>query len=174
MHDSFPDRPDLVRKIYEDIRPLYRDDGHYWLQSASYEIEYGSDIDVAENHLKQAEALMPHSDQVQTAMAHLLMKKAASAGTSAIAQELKDEGLQILRAQMADTASVTLHPLHIFGSQMITYIRRWIRLDERSDQFRAVHEELRRAVPDHLRGHPDLRRLLEDLKRAELEPIVKR
>jgi len=57
LQSLFLQRPDLVRNIYDEIRPLYRDDGHYWLQYASYEIEYGSEMDLAENHLKQAAAL---------------------------------------------------------------------------------------------------------------------
>ena len=57
---------------------------------------------------------------------------------------------------------------------MITYIKRWVPPGERSEQFRAVHDELRRSIPEHLCSHPDLRRLLEDLKRAELDTAIVR
>lgn len=173
LHSLFLQRPDLVRKVYDEIRPLYRDDGHYWLQYASYEIEYGSEMDLAENHLKQAAALMPRNDQVDTATAHLLMKKAVEAPTAAAADSLQQDALKILRAQMGGSKTATLHPLHIFGSQMISYIRRWIAPRDQAQWFREVHEELRRAIPDYLRDHAELKRLLEDIKRAELTTVTR-
>jgi hypothetical protein len=172
LHTMFSNRPDLVRNIYEAIKPFYRDDGHYWLQYGSYEIEYGDNIDVAENYIGQADALLPHNRQVQTATAHLLMKKAATAQTAAAAKPLMEEAVALLRLQMMDPR-VSLHPLHIFGSQMITYIRRWVPLNLRSESFRDVHDELRRSIPDHLRTHPELARLIEDLKRSELETVIR-
>jgi len=174
LHSLFAQRPDLVRKIYDDIRPLYRDDGHYWLQCASYEIEYGSQMDLAENHLKQAAALMPHNDQVETATAHLWLKMAADAPNGVAAETLMQDALKILRAQMGGSKTATLHPLHIFGSQMISYIRRWVAPRDQAEWFQDIHEELRRAIPDYLRDHFELKRLLEDIKRAELNTVTRR
>lgn len=174
LHYLFGQHPDLVRKIYDDIRPMYRDDGHYWLQCASYEIEYDSRMDLAENHLKQAAALMPHNDQVDTATAHLWMKMAVDAANSVAAETLLQDAQKILRAQMGGAKTATLHPLHIFGSQMISYIRRWVAPRDQAEWFQDVHEELRRAIPDYLRDHVELKRLLEDIKRAELATVTRR
>jgi hypothetical protein len=174
LQGLFIGRMDLVREIYEDVKSFYRDDGHYWLQYGSFEVEFGGDTDLAENYIKQAQALMPNNPQVDTALGHLLFKKAIEAGNRSSAESYLEEGSSIIRAQMSDTRNASLHPYHIFGSQMISYIRRWMPNGEQSEQFRSVHDELRRSIPDALRSHPDLRRLLGDLKRAELETAIRR
>ena len=163
----------LVRKIYETIKDYYRDDGHYWLQYGSFETETGGDLSLAENYIAQAAALLPPtSRQVETATAHLLLKKALVASNASAASELADESLKILRAHMADQSSVSLHALHIFGSQMQALVWRWAPTVERAKRFREVHDELSRAIPKHFSSHPELRSLVASLKRAELETTV--
>lgn len=175
LNDIFASKLFLVRKIYEGIKDYYRDDGHYWLQYGSYETEYGGDISLAENYIGQATALLPpNSRQVETATAHLLLKKALAAAGASPAAEYCEEALGILRSHMADQNKVSLHALHIFGSQMTHYIWRWTSTVDRAQRFREIHEELRRAIPDHLRNHAELVRVLEELKRAELETTVRR
>jgi SIR2-like domain len=175
LNSIFSGKQFLVRKIYEGIKDYYRDDGHYWLQYGSYETEYGGDISLAENYIQQATALLPpYNRQIETATAHLLLKKTLGAPNAASALPYVDEALKILRAHMADQKNVSLHALHIFGSQMLKYIWQWIPTVERAERFRAVHDELRRAIPAHLRTHPDLNTLIEDLKRAELETTVRK
>ena len=169
----FSSCPYLGEKIYEDIKETYRDDGHYWLQYGSFELEYGTNIDLAENFLGQAEALMPNSVQVVTATAHLLLKKSIAAQSEVIARGFRDEALRILRAQFADSKQVGLHALHIFGSQQISYIKRWIEPGSRAARFRDVHDELRRSIPVNLKSHPELTRLIADLKREELMMVIK-
>jgi hypothetical protein len=107
-------------------------------------------------------------------MAHLLLKKALSTLNAASALPFVEEALKILRSHIADQKNVSLHALHIFGSQMLRYIWQWVPTMERATRFRDVHDELRRAIPDHLRTHPDLSRVIEDLKRAELETAIRR
>jgi len=117
---------------------------------------------------------MPKNPHVFTATAHLLLKKAIAAAALATAQEYKDEAIGILKAQMASTKDADVHPYHIFGSQMMSYIGRWVAGEKRSDEFRRIHDELRDSIPNHLRGHPELRKLLSDLKRAELETLIRK
>jgi tetratricopeptide (TPR) repeat protein len=174
LNSIFTGKQFLVRKIYEGIKDYYRDDGHYWLQYGSYETEYGGDISLAENYLQQAEGLLPPNNrQVETAMAHLLLKKGLSAPNAASALPFVADALKILRSHMADQKNVSLHALHIFGSQMLRYIWQWVPTTERATRFREVHDELRRAVPDHLRTHTELSRVVEDLKRAELQTTIR-
>jgi hypothetical protein len=171
----FESKSFLVRKIYETIKDYYRDDGHYWLQYGSFETDTGVDLSLAENYIAQAAALLPPtSRQVDTATAHLLLKKALVARNASAASELVDESLKILRAHMADRSNVSLHALHIFGSQMQAFVWKWTPTVERAARFREVHDGLRRALPDHLSSHPELRLLIESLKRAELETTVHR
>ena len=174
LNSVFSGRQFLVRKIYEGIKDYYRDDGHYWLQYGSYETEYGGDISLAENYIQQAAALLSANNrQVETATAHVLLKKALSSPNAASAAPYMEDALKILRPHMADQ-NVSLHALHIFGSQMLKYVWQWSPTVERAEQFRSVYEELRRAIPDHLRSHPELKRVLDELKRAELETTVRR
>ncbi len=171
----FEGRSFLIRKIYESIKDYYRNDGHYWLQYGSFETETGGDLSLAENYIAQASGLLPSaSRQVETATAHLLLKKALVAPNLASASELADEALRILRGHMADRKGVSLHALHIFGSQMQVFVWKWTPTMERAKRFREVHDELRRAIPDHFASHPELRALTESLKRAELETTVQR
>ena len=170
---SFSSRK-LARGIYEAITPYYRDDGHFWLQYASYEIEGGDDIVLAENYLNQAEALLGEkSRQVQTARAHLLFLKAQKAPNSSSAKNYVDEALILLRAHMAQSARVSWHALHIFGDQMHAYVWKWVPTIERSKHFGAAYEELRRAIPEGMKDHKLLQSTLSTLKRAELETVVR-
>jgi hypothetical protein len=172
IHSMFVGRNDLGRQFYESIKDYYRDDGHYWLQYASYEIEYGGDMSLAENFLAQAAGLLRDNRQVETATAHLLFKKALAAQNENTACAFKDEGLRILREHMANRSSVSLHALHIFGTQMMAYIWKWELDDERATHFRAIHQELRTAIPDQMRSQLDLRRVLDQIKRSELETAI--
>jgi hypothetical protein len=174
MQSMFPGKYALVTHIYESVKEFFSDEGHYWLQYGSYELLVGDSLDKAENYINQAAALMPNSVQVITASAHLLFKKALAASTFASAEALMQEASRILRAQMAETQVVQVHPYHIFGSQMKAYIRTWINETDRAERYRGLHDELRRAIPIYLRGDADLRQLLEAIKRAELDSAVRR
>jgi hypothetical protein len=172
IQSLFPDRT-MARLIYEQAKDYYRDDGHYWLQYASYEIEGGGDIALAENYLHQAEAILGSTRQVETAMAHLLFRKAALAQNAAEAGGYKDEALKILRSHMADRSSVSMHALHIFGDQMANYIERWVPVTQRSAMFGATLKELRSAIPEQLRGHRLLEATARSLQKAQLETVVR-
>ena len=173
LNDIFSGKEFLVRMIYEGIKDYYRDDGHYWLQYGSYETEYGGDLSLAENYIAQAAALLPaNSRQVETATAHLLLRKALATSNATPAAQWSEEALTILRSHMADQKTVSLHALHIFGNQMLRYISRWVSGPEQGRRFRETHDELRRSIPDHFRTQKELVRLVEELKRAELETTL--
>ena len=174
MKTLFPGQYDLVAGIYEGVKDLFSDEGHYWLQYGTYELVMGDSLDKAENYISQAAALMPYSIQVITAGAHLLMKKAITAQTLASAESLMQEATRILRLQMATTESIQIHPYHIFGTQMLAYIRTWVPQGERAEKYHALHDELRRSIPMYLRSDFDLRKLLETIKRAELDTAIRK
>ena len=172
MQTLFPNGSDLARSVYERLRDYCRGDGHYWLHFASFEIEQGGNISVAENYLAQADALLPNSKQVETATAHLLFKKAVHAVNAVTARAYCDEACKILRNHMLDSRSVSLHALHIFGTQMADYVNTWTPRDQRANEFHQIHRELERAIPGSMKSTPRLRQVLEELKRAELETIL--
>ncbi len=168
----FPNQIQSIRDIYERVKPFYRDDGHYWLQYGSFELVWGA-LDAAENYINQAASILPAQHrQLDTATAHLMLKKSVHVNNAVTGEELMKEGVKLLKAQMADSASVDVHPFHIFGSQLMAYIGRWSAHERRSEEFRRVHDELKRAIPPHLRSHPELKNLLDGLKRAELETAI--
>jgi len=173
MKSLFPGKYELVVGIYEGVKDLFSNEGHYWLQYGTYELIMGDSLDKAENYISQAAALLPTSNQVTTATAHLLMKKAVNAPTLASAESLMQEATRILRAQMAVIETIQVHPYHIFGTQMLAYIRKWIPQRERAEKYNSLHEELRRSIPTYLRTDFDLRQLLEDIKRAELNTAIR-
>ena len=174
LFQCFHERVEIIRDIYERVKPYYRDDGHYWLQFGSYELEYGDALDAAENYINQASALLSSQNtQVDTATARLMLRKALVAPNGLVAEELLENGLRTLRAQMSESGRASVHPFHIFGSQMMAYIGRWVPSRDRSEAFRLVHDELKRSIPEHLRAHPDLRSLVDSLKRVELETVLR-
>jgi hypothetical protein len=172
MQSMFPGKYALVAHIYESIKDFFADEGHYWLQYGTYELVAGDSLDKAENFINQAAAIMPNSVQVTTATAHLQMKKALVAQTFASAEALMQAASRTLRAQMAETQTVQVHPYHIFGSQMKAYIRTWFPEEKRGDKYRALFDELRRSIPTYLRANADLRQLLDAIKRAELDTVT--
>jgi hypothetical protein len=172
MRALFPAKYDLVSHIYEGIKDLYSDEGHYWLQYGSYELLAGDSLDTAENYINQAAAIMPDSVQVVSAMAHLMFRKSLVAQTLAAAESLMQEASRTLRAQMSNSQVEGAHSYHIFGSQMMNYIRAWVPENERAERYNQLHAELRRLIPVHLRSESELRQLLESIKRAELDTAV--
>ena len=99
---------------------------------------------MAENYIAQASGLLPPNNrQVETATAHLLLRKAIGAVQAAPAAGYCEEALKILRSHMADRRNVSLHALHIFGTQMLRYIRKLTPTGERARRLREIHSELR-------------------------------
>lgn len=168
----FPSRQ-IARSIYEGVKDYLRDDGHYWLQYASYEIEGGGDIALAENYLKQAEVLLGSTNQVETAMAHLLFRKAEFADNAAQAAVFKEEAVKILRSHMSNSEHVSMHALHIFGDQLARYIERWVQVTDRSQAFAQVLKEFRSAIPEKMRGHRLLEATAKNLQKLQLETLVR-
>jgi len=171
LRDVFPKYPNLVRQIYDAVREHFGGNGHFWLQYGVYELEFGH-LDLAENYLLQAQGLIPHSESLTTAFGHLYMRKAIEANTLVIAEEQKAEGEKILRAQIARIGSQDPYPCHVLGSQLFSYIKKWVPADKKPLELHALYDDLKPSVDRH-RLAGSLRSLFSDIKRAELESIAK-
>ena len=167
LHVVFVRQPELCRDIYESIRRHFINDGHYWLQYGSYELEYG-DLDFAENYLMQAEALMPNHPWVTTSLGYLLMRRAVEAHSLMAAQELIALGLEKIRQQILVVGSEDPYPYHVLGSQMLSYIRQWVPSRNQARDLNSLHTE----VSEGQKKHPldtKLRSLADEIKKAELQ-----
>ena len=112
-----------ARAIYESIGAWFRRDGHYWLQFASLEIEYGA-LEYARPHLAHAEALMPRNPQVVTTRALLTIKESLSVSYYDEATQMLLDAQEALAKQI-DTNPKDDYPYHVYLSQTLAWIEIW-------------------------------------------------
>jgi hypothetical protein len=154
------------------VRDHYGHDGHFWLQYGVYELKFGH-LDLAENYLLQAQGFIPHSEPLSTAFGHLYMRKAIETELPAVAAEQKAEGEKILLAQIARIGTKDPYPYHVLGVQSLGYISKWVPQERKAEELRTLYDQIKPGADRHtLARH--LRALLADIKKAELETVVKR
>lgn len=170
LHEVFLKQVNLCRDIYESVKSHFVNDGHYFLQYGSYELEWG-DLDFAENYLLQAESLMPNHPWVNTAIGYLLMRKAVETTSPLAAKELLDQGLIRLENQIVVAGHMDPYPYHVLGSQMLAYINRWCPQNEKVERLQALGRRVGEGCEKHPL-HVQLRQLMEDIKKAELSTVL--
>jgi hypothetical protein len=170
LHEVFLKQIPLCREIYESVREHFVDDGHYWLQYGSYELEWG-DLDFAENYLLQSESIMPNHPWVSNALGYLLMRKAVNAGTLMAANEYLNRGLETLNRQIEADSGRDPYPYHVLGSQMLAFLNRWSIAEERPQKLRELASKMQEGLDRH-RTNAYLIQLVEDIKRAELNTTL--
>lgn len=89
----------LGRAFYDAAAKIAPSEAFLMQQRGIFEMENGGDLDLAEQHLKQAYALEPHNRSLQHSLAVLARKQA---------QQTKDP---LLRQRLRDRAKSTLSPL---------------------------------------------------------------
>jgi len=151
---------DDARRLYDDIEDLCKDDYHYWLQRGSLEVQHGN-LKVARNWLQQAFAGGEHDHRVQTEWAYYLLKSAWKNPNGEDAEERVATGKEILLEQIAVRGGEDSYPWHVYGSQMLA----WIRRAPMSDDQRARElETVKKHIDEAVRLFPRMRDL-RDLKR---------
>lgn len=160
---------DAAQQVYASLEELLDQDHHFWLQRGCLELDSGS-LPLAENFLRQAVALSEHDPLVDTAFAHMELRKTITNPTAPGAIERADAGFAELRRLVGLRARVDHYPAHVFGIQM----RAWIRsagdalpMARKRTLLREAREIVGNALAIH-RGRTELRHLLDDLKREEL------
>jgi hypothetical protein len=157
-------RLDDARAIYQELEGPMEDDYHFWLQRGSLEVEYGL-LSKANNYLQQARGAGGENDfRVQTEWAYYLIKSATKNPTANDAERKVEEGQQILLDQIDLQGSRDSYPWHVYGSQMLGWLRHgpWPE-DRRQRELEVVKSRLEEGV----RAHPtakDLSSLRDDVK----------
>jgi hypothetical protein len=162
---------DDARQLYAGVENLLNDDYHYWLQRGSMEVEAGN-LARARNYLQQAFAGGQHDHRLQTEWAYYLLKSAAQNPRATDAAEKVAEGEAILQEQIARRGKNDAYPWHVYGSQMLSWLRRApLPASERQRQLEIVRNHVREGS----RCHPeadDLRMLARDLQEEWLMTTV--
>ena len=76
-----------ARNVYAQLEQHLDGDYHFWLQRGCLELECG-DIRFAQNFLQQAVAINPSDALVETAMAHMCLRRAVTSPANPGAEEL--------------------------------------------------------------------------------------
>lgn len=167
--------PEDGRRVYARVEDILTSDFHFWLQRGSFELVLDDgDLGLATNFLGQARGLAPGDIKVETAYAHLLMKKAARNPSHSEAPDWLDEGRDTLLGIIEGTGSTDPYPYHVLGSQGLS----WVRRAPLSDiEKRGVLASLLRVSEKALSFHPhadDLAALHRDIKAEWLATTVEK
>lgn len=162
---------DDARALYQSAEDLLRDDYHFWLQRGSMEVEDGN-LSRAANYLQQAFAGGEHDHRVQTEWAYYLIKSAHQHPGAPESAAKVAEGEEILLQQIERRGEDDEYPWHVYGSQMLGWLRRApLPASERQRQLEVV----KNRVKDGTRMHPGaaaLRSLARDLEEEWLMTVV--
>jgi hypothetical protein len=158
-----------ARGVYGQLENLLDSDYHFWLQRGCLELEDG-DIRLAENFLQQAAAINATDPLVETAMAHMQLRKAIGNPGGPEADTIAERAFDVLRRLIAARGGSDHYPVHVFGSQALAWCRRaGLTPRARRALLREAKDVVAKAVSTR-RNRSELVQLLEDLKREELRP----
>ena len=139
LYERFGADLDTARAVYDDASRVYGRDGHFWLQYANLEVDYGQ-TPLARPLLANAEGLLGDTQLVVNTRAHMMLREALSVESYEEAIALRDESEKILLDQMDRVASEDEYPFHIYLTHMLQWIRRW------APDTRAKRRDLERLV----------------------------
>ncbi len=155
----FGENFDEARQVYDLLLSKFSKNAQFLLQYGSLEMEAGH-LDVAQNYLEQAESLDPRNPFIANARGQLLLKKAISATSKAAAVELRDEGSDVLMANISDPELDDAYCYHIYCLLRLHWARKWCEgLQEKLIEL----ERLRTIVTEAFRAFP-LDRPISEIK----------
>ena len=159
-----------ARAVYGELEDHLNWDYHFWLQRGCLELEDG-DVRYAENFLHQSAALNSDDPLVQTALAHMRLRRAISNPAAPEAGEAAEKAFGTLRDLIAVRGSRDPYPAHVFGSQALGWTRRaTLTPRDRLALLREARDIVGQAVGLH-RSRKELSQLEFDLRAALLQPI---
>ncbi|MDE2794136.1 MAG: SIR2 family protein [Gemmatimonadota bacterium] len=156
-----------ARTIYESIGEWFRADGHYWLQFASLEIEYG-ELDYARLHLAHAEGLMPRNPLVVTTRALLTMKEAIGALHYDEAKRMLLTAQESLEKQI-ESKPRDDYPYHVYLSQTLLWVDTW-EWEDRGPKLEWMRQLMKVAAQAEKEcgGNPRIKEIVKSVKRSYL------
>ena len=160
-----------VREFYQSLEDFLTDDYHFWLQRGGYELDYGK-LQLARNYLQQAHNLGGGDYRVETEWAHYLMKQACADADADNAEDLVAEAKEILLRQIEARGTSDHYAYHVFGSQMIGWLRRArFTPAERTAELKRTLEIVERGSDLHPRDR-SITELRDQLKQEYLMTAV--
>jgi len=164
---------DDARRVYEGIEENLRWDHHFWLQRGMFELEHGR-IGLAENFLNQAFALQENDAYVQTAVAHLALKKAALHPRALEADTSAKDAVDRLKAQIRARGKTDAYPYHVLGSQVLGWIRKSpMDKEKKRSLLKEVKGLLEEGAARHRSKRYNLPQLALEIQRETLELALK-
>ncbi len=127
--------------VYESVLPKFSQNPQFLLQYGSLEMEAGN-LEIAQNYLNQADSMDAGNSFIANAKGQLLLKQAIKAPNKPTAVALRDEGSQILIANIKDAELDDAYCYHIYCLLRLTWIRVW----EQTQQEKANELESLRAL----------------------------
>jgi hypothetical protein len=124
IYDRFGEDIDHARGVYELTTHAFSNDGHFWLQYANLEVDFGK-ASFARPHLANAEGLLGETDMVLTTKAHMMLREALTISSYEEAEALRRDAEDILQAQMSIASDSDEYPFHVYLTHMISWIRAW-------------------------------------------------
>lgn len=168
IYSRFAENLELARSIFLSVDRYFQDDGHFWLQFANLEIEYGEARN-ARPHLAYAESLMPHHPFVQTTKAHLALRESRDAQSREEALALRREAEEILMRQIKESGRSDEYPYHVYIVGVLHWLERWA---EGVDSAREELEVLRTLAREARSFHTYSRRLKEVAEEVERKYLM--
>lgn len=163
------DEVEHARSVYAQVQEELKDNHHFWLQRGCLELEGGS-IPHAENFLEQSRALCPDDPLVETAYAHMRLRKAIANPSAPGAAPAAADAFETLRTLIRTRGSRDHVPAHVFGSQALGWVRRaGLTPRARRELLREALDVVAAARGMH-RSRTELDQLHEDLRREQLVP----
>jgi hypothetical protein len=158
-----------ARSVYAQLEDHLDGDYHFWLQRGCLELEDG-DIRFAQNFVDQAASINASDPLVETASAHVQVRKAIANPSGPDAEKLADTAFDTLRRLIAARGAIDYYPAHVFGSQALGWSRRAALTPRvRRALLREAKDVVTKAVSIH-RSRQELRQLLGDITKEELQP----
>ena len=155
LYDRFGEDIERARAVFELTSPEYSKDGHFWLQYANLEIDYGL-AEYARGHLANAEGLLGDTDLVQSTKAHMWLVEALTAANYEEALQLRRDAERILLDQIERDHGDDEYPYHIYLSHTLNWIRSW---EHSRDKKKEALEQLLQLASEAIIRHPSKRKL---------------
>jgi hypothetical protein len=171
IYERFGEDLESARGVFELASSSYASDGHFWLQYASLEIEYGLPA-YARSHLANAEGLLGETELVLNTRAHMILREAEGVEKYEEALRLRREAEDILLRQMERVDDDDEYPFHVYLTHMLRWVRQWS--PDRAAKRKDLESLLRtaQAASDRMPTNRKLKGVLDAIKREYLSLAV--
>ncbi len=156
-----------INEVYDNLKELFSEEHHFWLQRAAVEIEIG-ELHFAQSHISTALSLAPDDPLILITKCHLDLKKEVQETYDDDSKARFLNTIEKLKDIIPSRAKVDPKPYHIIGSQSLNWANAKISIKEEKKKFLysikgIVEEGVREFPTDEM-----LRSLNEDIQKTIL------